>query len=449
MSIGANSLTPPRAFYSGNGTTTAFPTLFRFVLETDIKVAIISAAGAVTLQTLTTDYTVDGGDGEEGTVTMLTAPASGDTLALIRNPTISQTVDLVEGGVLPAETVERQLDKATLSLARMENQISRCMRLADTDTQTDQVLELPLEADRASKFLAFDASGEPVASDGGIDPAIPVSVFAQTILDDTTAAAVLTTLGIPGGISAFAQTVIDDISAQAMRATLLLSAVTTSSGATYTALVSDRFIKVAAATTTGVALPAGAAGLEFFIQKTDANFTAITIDPNGAELIGGAATTTMHTQGETLHILWNGTAWDIIARTIPSVWVAYTPTFTGFGTAASINCHWKRVGDSIKVKAFFASGTPTATEARMSLPSGLTNDSTKLGATIMVGSVAATIDGASMTTVLAQSGAAHFCFGLQDEGVGNGQQAYNADFQFVSGERYSFIAECPISGWNG
>ena len=56
-------------------------------------------------------------------------------------------------------------------------------------------------------------------------------------------------------------------------------------------------------------------------------------------------------------------------------WQSYTPTFTGFGTASSVAMYWRRSGDSIEIKGRFTSGTSTATEARVSFPSGLTSDS--------------------------------------------------------------------------
>jgi hypothetical protein len=49
-------------------------------------------------------------------------------------------------------------------------------------------------------------------------------------------------------------------------------------------------------------------------------------------------------------------------------WTPYTPTFTGFGTATSVNMWWRRVGDAIQIRGDFLPGTCTAVEARVSLP---------------------------------------------------------------------------------
>ena len=47
--------------------------------------------------------------------------------------------------------------------------------------------------------------------------------------------------------------------------------------------------------------------------------------------------------------------------------VAWTPTFTGFGTVSSVSARSWRVGSELFFEIVFTSGTPTATEARISL----------------------------------------------------------------------------------
>jgi hypothetical protein len=56
-------------------------------------------------------------------------------------------------------------------------------------------------------------------------------------------------------------------------------------------------------------------------------------------------------------------------------WQSYTPTFTGFGTVSTQSFRYRRVGGSLEVQGRFTLGTSTATEARISLPSGLSVDS--------------------------------------------------------------------------
>jgi hypothetical protein len=56
---------------------------------------------------------------------------------------------------------------------------------------------------------------------------------------------------------------------------------------------------------------------------------------------------------------------------VPTItdWREYTPALTGFGTPTNVQFHWRRVGSSLEVRGRFASGTPTAVQARLSLPS--------------------------------------------------------------------------------
>jgi hypothetical protein len=54
------SSTTNRISYSGNGSTTAFSFPYYFLEAGDLKVVLVSSAGAETVQTLTTHYTVTG-----------------------------------------------------------------------------------------------------------------------------------------------------------------------------------------------------------------------------------------------------------------------------------------------------------------------------------------------------------------------------------------------------
>jgi hypothetical protein len=75
-----------RVSYNGNGSTTVFAYTFKIFDEDDLTVIIRAANGTETTKTITTHYTVSGvGNSGGGNVTMLTAPASGETLVIIRD----------------------------------------------------------------------------------------------------------------------------------------------------------------------------------------------------------------------------------------------------------------------------------------------------------------------------------------------------------------------------
>lgn len=180
--------------YAGNGVTTAFSFPTKFLLEEDLVVTLRTAAGVSTVKTLTTHYTVTGeAEDDGGTVTMLTAPAVGETLLIHQDPDVTQEMDLENDGDLPADTIERGFDKLTLIAQRHKALLARTIKLNDADDAADLVL--PLEADRAGKFLAFDDDGLPMASESVADTQA-ISGFAATLLDDANAATARTTLGI-------------------------------------------------------------------------------------------------------------------------------------------------------------------------------------------------------------------------------------------------------------
>jgi hypothetical protein len=60
-----------------------------------------------------------------------------------------------------------------------------------------------------------------------------------------------------------------------------------------------------------------------------------------------------------------------------SEWTTYTPAFANFGTPTNVSFLWRRVGDEMEIKGFFTSGTSTAGEASITLPSGYSIDTNK------------------------------------------------------------------------
>jgi hypothetical protein len=132
-------------------------------------------------------------------------------------------------------------------------------------------------------------------------------------------------------------------------------------------------------------------------------------------------------------------------------WVAYTPTFTGFGTVATQTFWSRRVGDSVEIRGRFTSGTSTATEARITLPSGLTSDSSKVNGTLeLAGKL--DVNRAATTffssgTVLIEPSVSYMTFGLEASTV-NGLSKQNGNTVLGTGEVASFYAKVPVLGWS-
>ncbi len=203
--------------YTGNGATATYAFSFRILAEADLLVTSVTTAGVESTLVLDTDYTVSWEEGDaDGTITLTAGNlTSGYGLTIRRERDMTQTTDIRNGGPFFQELVENALDHQTMLSQQLQAQVDRSLKVAETD-DTDLDMTLPVAADRASNYLAFDADGEPIASSGGISASVPVSAFMETVLDDTTASAALTTLGV----STFAKTVLDDTTAAAALTTL-------------------------------------------------------------------------------------------------------------------------------------------------------------------------------------------------------------------------------------
>jgi hypothetical protein len=63
-----------------------------------------------------------------------------------------------------------------------------------------------------------------------------------------------------------------------------------------------------------ITLPAvaGISGTEYYIKKTDASVFVVTVDGNGAETIDGNTTYTLDMPLDTLHIICDGSTWNVL-----------------------------------------------------------------------------------------------------------------------------------------
>ena len=148
-----------RVSYNGNGSTTVFAYTFRIFDQDDLTVIIRSANGTETVKTITTHYTVSGvGSAGGGNVTMLTAPASGETLVIIREQDLIQELDIVPNDPFPASSVEDALDKLTFMVQQHEETLGRTIKASRTNTISGSEFTISA-ADRANKVFAFDSSG--------------------------------------------------------------------------------------------------------------------------------------------------------------------------------------------------------------------------------------------------------------------------------------------------
>lgn len=141
------STTDNRTSTVGDASTTAFSFPYLFHANDDLRVILVTTAtGVETAQTITTHYTVTGaGVTAGGTVTMVTPPATTETLVIIREEQFTQTLDLVENDPFPSDLVEQQFDTLTMLAQQMNTELGRAVKLADGDsTGVDLTLPTPV-----------------------------------------------------------------------------------------------------------------------------------------------------------------------------------------------------------------------------------------------------------------------------------------------------------------
>lgn len=177
-----------RKEYAGDGVTSSFATSpVVFFDSTDLNCYVVTdATGGVANLTEDTHYSVSGGGTSPATGTVdlsggsapYGAPASGETLIIVRDINILQQVDYVNNEINDAEVQEAALDRLTLISQQLETLVNRRVGIADTDSMNS--LNLPIVTERASKFLAFDANGEIIVSNPAVGD-IPTSVVTDFV----------------------------------------------------------------------------------------------------------------------------------------------------------------------------------------------------------------------------------------------------------------------------
>lgn len=126
------SSTTNRVSYSGNGSTTVFSFPYNFFSSSDLVViSRVNSTGVETVKTLTTHYTVTGaGVDGGGSVTMLSAPATGTTLIIYRDTAATQSMT-AETDFFDTSSVEDALDRAAQATQRLVSRVDRAVRLTE------------------------------------------------------------------------------------------------------------------------------------------------------------------------------------------------------------------------------------------------------------------------------------------------------------------------------
>jgi len=187
------STTESRIGYNGNGATTAFAFPYRFLANADLVVTLVLADTTQVVKVLNTDYTVTGaGDDAGGTVTMMVAPATGQQLVIVRDVPLTQETDYISGDPFPAESHETALDKLTMISQRLNNLISRSIRLSDADLLVSSTI---LPSPIANATLVWNATGTAIVNGVGSGEFVGLSPYMEVVLGSVDATEARANLG--------------------------------------------------------------------------------------------------------------------------------------------------------------------------------------------------------------------------------------------------------------
>lgn len=187
------STTTRKYQYNGNGVTTVFAYNSVFYDSSDLVVVRTQiSTGADTPLTITTDYTITGGNGATGNVTMVTAPTNDQRITITSALPNTQTTDFKDNEPFRANEVETGLDKLTIQVQELSEEVGRSIKLKATTTTSTPTFPEPV----ASQFVRWNAAANALETTPLSDlSAIPVSAYMQTVLAETSPVNARTNLG--------------------------------------------------------------------------------------------------------------------------------------------------------------------------------------------------------------------------------------------------------------
>lgn len=167
----------PRVSYSvaAGATQSTFTVTFEFFDDEDLNVYVDGV-----LKTLTTDYTVTGGSGSTGSVSIsVTGASGGSTVVITRSINIERTTDFPSSGPFDISSLNTGLDRIIAIQADLQDDIDRSLRLTDYDA--DATLTLPDVNTRKGKLLAFNATTGAVEAGATVSGTTTVAGIAADI----------------------------------------------------------------------------------------------------------------------------------------------------------------------------------------------------------------------------------------------------------------------------
>lgn len=372
--------TTSRNDYPGTGSTGPFAYTFKIYAYSDLLVTKADANGVETTLVYLTDFTATGaGAAAGGTITLSTALATGETLAIRRVLPLTQLINLRNQGATFPQNVEKGLDQAVMREQQLDNDVQSAVRLAETVDPATFDTRLPANM-AAGDAIVVNAAG--TGFDMAALTAAQLTAWSAThnmVLDRFTSG-----VGFTPGVST----------------TLALSAnpgnednvtVTARVSGTVRVFEHDEFSVSGTTLTFGSVIPAGATYIEVTYLYTYQVNTAASENVSFAQAASGAVTRNVRARlRETISIYDFGAVGD-----------GSTDDTTAFANAVSY-------ADSVNATVSFPFGTFKIT-SNQTVPADVTLDFTQGGALSIAVGKTVTINGnvvAQRTSIFTGSGTA-------------------------------------------
>lgn len=326
--------------YNGDGATTAFAYNYPVQSNSELVVVLTDTDDVDTTQTITTHYTISGsptgGPYPSGvTVTMLTAPASGEQLTIYRETNQDQNSNFTASPSFPIEVVGKALDKLTMLL--QEAKLEQFLGLRIPKTAAGVSTEVPKPS--ANKALKWNAGGTAIVNstydpDEAAASATAAAASASAAASSASAAsssasAASTAQGLAEDAQAAAEAAAASVNPWGVVAFSTTQAVGASDG--NTAFVfegsSATEIQPGAVATLG-------SGFRFAVVNDGTD--TVTVNPNGSETVNNATTYTI-AQGESAMFVCDGDEWLVTSDFVGSVDLAASILAASTITAASVD----------------------------------------------------------------------------------------------------------------
>ena len=165
-----NEVDPAANRSTANGSTTVFPYTWQITLKTDIEVLVDAV-----VKTVDVDYTVDGlGVSGGGNVTFFAAPANNSIVTRLRKQPASQLSVYTPNEGFPHQRVMADLDKLTMQIQQVKEQLHRGFFLPKSSNLSDQGVDVPVVGSFARGKVGGGIDWATVTSSGSLS--LPVAI---------------------------------------------------------------------------------------------------------------------------------------------------------------------------------------------------------------------------------------------------------------------------------